>query len=40
VAERLVALAHGCVDWDVWGGSRAIRYWDALTDQAKRVFVN
>lgn len=32
-AELLVMLAHRCVDWDVWGGSRAMRYWDALTER-------
>lgn len=34
-AEVLVALAHECVDWDTWGGSRALRYWDALTDRVR-----
>lgn len=32
-AERLVLLAHRCVDWDVWGGARRVRYWDALRDR-------
>ena len=30
-AELLACLAHRCADWDVWGGPRAVRYWDALT---------
>lgn len=34
-ARRLVAAAHRCVDWDVWGGPRAARYWDALTDRVR-----
>lgn len=32
-AERLVLLAHRCVDWDTWGGARRVRYWDALRDR-------
>lgn len=32
-AELLVMLAHRCIDWDVWGGSRMIRYWDAFTER-------
>jgi hypothetical protein len=30
VAEQLVMLAHRCADWEVWGGPRTVRYWDAL----------
>lgn len=32
-AERLVLAAHRTVDWDVWGGARRVRYWDALRDR-------
>lgn len=35
VAERLVLLVHRGVDWDVWGGARRVRYWDALTDRVR-----
>jgi hypothetical protein len=34
-AERLVLLIHRGVDWDVWGGARRVRYWDALTDRVR-----
>lgn len=34
-AERLVLLVHRGVDWDVWGGVRRVRYWDALTDRVR-----
>lgn len=34
-AERLVLLVHRGVDWDVWGGARRVRYWDALTDRVR-----
>lgn len=34
-AELVVAVAHRCADWDVWGGTRSIRYWDALTDRVR-----
>lgn len=34
-AFRLIALAHRCVDWQVWGGSRVARYWDALGDRIR-----
>jgi len=33
IAERLVLMAHCCVDWDVWGGPRRVRYWDALGER-------
>lgn len=29
-AITLVAIAHRCVDWDIWGGPKTVRYWDAL----------
>lgn len=35
VAERLVLLAHYGADWDVWGGARRVRYWDALAERVK-----
>jgi hypothetical protein len=34
-AERLVLLVHRGVDWNVWGGARRVRYWDALTDRVR-----
>lgn len=34
-AERLVLLVHRGVDWDVWGGARRVRYWDALADRVR-----
>lgn len=34
-AERLVLLVHRGVNWDVWGGARRVRYWDALTDRVR-----
>lgn len=34
-AERLVLLLHYGVDFNIWGGSRRIRYWDALTERVK-----
>lgn len=34
-AERLLLIAHRGVDWDVWGGSRRVRYWDALEDYCR-----
>jgi hypothetical protein len=34
-AERLVLLVHRGVDWDVWGGTRRVRYWDALADRVR-----
>lgn len=34
-AERLVLLVHRGVDWQVWGGTRRVRYWDALTDRVR-----
>lgn len=36
-AAELVAIAHRCVDWDVWGGARAVRYWDALADRCRNA---
>lgn len=35
IAERLVLLVHRGVDWNVWGGARRVRYWDALTDRVR-----
>lgn len=35
VAEQLVLLVHRGIDWDVWGGSRRVRYWDALADRVR-----
>lgn len=35
IAERLVLLAHYGADFDVWGGTRRVRYWDALTERVK-----
>lgn len=35
VAERLVLLVHRGVDWEVWGGSRRVKYWDALADRVR-----
>ena len=32
IAERLVLLAHYGADFDIWGGARRVRYWDALTE--------
>ena len=28
-------LVHRGVDWEVWGGARRVRYWDALTDRVR-----
>lgn len=36
-AELLCAMAHRCADWEVWGGPRAIRYWDALTARVRQA---
>lgn len=35
IADQLVLLAHRCVDWETWGGARAMRYWDALTERVR-----
>lgn len=35
IAERLVLLAHYGADFDVWGTSRRVRYWDALAERVK-----
>jgi len=35
IAERLVLLVHHGVDFSIWGGSRRVRYWDALTERVK-----
>jgi hypothetical protein len=35
VAERLVLLAHYGADFDVWGGARRVRYWDAFAERVK-----
>lgn len=34
-AELLVMIAHRCVDWETWGGARAIRYWDAMGQRVR-----
>jgi len=34
-AERLVLLLHHGVDFDIWGGARRVRYWDALSERVK-----
>lgn len=34
-AELLVAVAHATRDWEVWGGSRALEYWDRLPERVK-----
>lgn len=34
-AERLVLLIHRGVDWEVWGGRRRVRYWDAFADRVR-----
>lgn len=34
-AESLLLLLHFEVDWNVWGGHRRVRYWDALTDYTR-----
>lgn len=34
-AERLTYLVHRGVDWDVWGGRRRTRYWDAFADRVR-----
>lgn len=34
-AERLVLLLHNGVDFDIWGGARRVRYWDALAERVK-----
>lgn len=36
-AELLACLAHRCADWDVWGGPRAVRYWDALASRTRQA---
>jgi hypothetical protein len=35
VAERLVLILHNGVDFEIWGGARRVRYWDALTERVK-----
>lgn len=35
IAERLVLLAHYGADFEVWGGARRVRYWDALAERVK-----
>lgn len=35
VAEQLIFALHEGVDWQVWGGSRRARYWDALADRVR-----
>lgn len=35
IADQLVTVAHRCVDWDVWGGARTIRYWDSFVDRVR-----
>lgn len=34
-AELLVALAHDNRDYDVWGGERALTYWDRVPDRIR-----
>lgn len=34
-AELLILLLHRGVDWNIWGGHRRNRYWDALTDRIR-----
>lgn len=34
-AERLVLLVHFGVDFTIWGGSRRVRYWDALAERVR-----
>lgn len=34
-AIALVSIAHQCVDWDIWGGPKARRYWDGLTGRVR-----
>lgn len=34
-AELLVFALHEGVDWQVWGGARRARYWDALADRVR-----
>lgn len=34
-AERLVLLLHNGVDFEIWGGARRVRYWDALAERVK-----
>lgn len=35
IAEQLIFLMHRGVDWNVWGGDRRYRYWDAFTDRIR-----
>lgn len=35
IAERLVLLAHYGADFNIWGGARRPRYWDALMERTK-----
>lgn len=35
VAERLVLLVHYGVNFDIWGGTRRVRYWDALAERVR-----
>lgn len=35
IAEQLIFLMHRGVDWNVWGGERRYRYWDAFTDRIR-----
>lgn len=34
-AVALVGIAHRCVDWDIWGGPKALRYWDGMTARVR-----
>src|SRR5690606_3790345 len=34
-AELLVAVAHECRDRGVWGGDRALTYWDRLPEKVR-----
>lgn len=35
VAEELIFLVHEGIDWEVWGGTRLKRYWDALSERVR-----
>lgn len=35
IAEELVYHLHQGVDWNVWGGPRSKRYWEALAERVK-----
>lgn len=35
IAEELIFLVHEGIDWDVWGGQRLKRYWEALAERVR-----